>query len=304
MSSPSSSSSSSSSSRLSLPLSDAQLSEINAHLSTLGPQEVLAWGIEHLPNLYQSTAFGLTGLAGTDMLSKLTVSPPDLIFIDTLYHFRETLDLKERVQRKYGLPVHVYRPSGVETPEEFENLYGERLWETNDAIYDYWAKVEPAERAYRELGVQSLITGRRASQGGARSTLPALELTSTGLLKLNPFFGWSFSQVKAYIDENNVPTNALLAQGYKSIGDWHSTQKSVAADGDAGERAGRWVGKAKTECGLHTDYFALKKQAMKQQREAELRARDEAKDASATASFDVVESLTSETLSSQIAISI
>lgn len=69
--------------------------------------------------------------------------------------------------------------------------------------------------------------------------------------------------MKAYVDENDVPTNALLAQGYKSVGDWHSTQKS--GEGEAGERAGRWAGKAKTECGLHVDYFALKRQAMKQQ---------------------------------------
>lgn len=69
--------------------------------------------------------------------------------------------------------------------------------------------------------------------------------------------------MKAYIDENDVPTNMLLDQGYKSVGDWHSTIKSSEA-GDAGERAGRWAGKTKTECGLHTDYFALQKQAMKQ----------------------------------------
>lgn len=113
--------------------------------------------------------------------------------------------------------------------------------------------------------MQALITGRRASQGGARSSLLPLERSSTSILKLNPFFGWSFSQVKAYIEQNGVPTNALLDQGYKSIGDWHSTQKSVEGVGDAGERAGRWAGKAKTECGLQADYFALRKVAMKQQ---------------------------------------
>jgi phosphoadenosine phosphosulfate reductase len=83
------------------------------------------------------------------------------------------------------------------------------------------------------------------------------------LLKLNPFFAWNFSQVKAYIDENNVPVNKLLAQGYKSVGDWHSTAKS--GEGDAGEREGRWKGKAKTECGLHVDLFTLKRQAVKRQ---------------------------------------
>lgn len=82
-----------------------------------------------------------------------------------------------------------------------------------------------------------------------------------GLYKLNPFVSWSFAQVKAYIDEYNVPRNALLAQGYKSVGDWHSTQKS--GDGEAGERAGRWQGKEKTECGLHKDYFKMKLAAKK-----------------------------------------
>lgn len=104
--------------------------------------------------------------------------------------------------------------------------------------------------------MQSVITGRRASQGAARSELQPLEVDSTGLLKLNPFFAWKFSDVQSYITEHNVPRNRLLDQGYKSVGDWHSTAKS--GEGDAGERAGRWQGKAKTECGLHKDYFAMK----------------------------------------------
>jgi len=218
----------------------------------------------------------LTGLAGTDMLSKLTSNPPDLIFIDTLYHFKETLDLKDAVREKYGVQVYVYGPDGASVAHELEAKYGERLWETDEDLYDYVAKVEPAQRAYRELNVKSVITGRRASQGGARTSLQPLEIDSTGLLKLNPFFSWSFGQVKEYLDANNVPRNALLSQGYKSVGDWHSTAKS--GSGDAGEREGRWAGKEKSECGLHKDYFKLKRQALKHQREAELRQKDEAND--------------------------
>lgn len=75
------------------------------------------------------------------MLNKLTPYPPALIFIDTLYHFQETLDLKDQVASRYNVPVHAYRPSGASNAAEFEALYGERLWETNDAIYDFWAKV-------------------------------------------------------------------------------------------------------------------------------------------------------------------
>lgn len=239
--------------------SPQQLDTINARLQNLTPQEILQWALDNLPSLYQTTAFGLTGLAATDMLAKLTPSPPPLIFIDTLYHFQETLDLKDEVEKRYGHPVHVYRAQGVSTAKEFEQQYGERLWETNDLFYDFLVKVEPALRAYRELGVKSIITGRRASQGGDRSTLKPLEIDSTGLIKLNPFFAWNFSAVNEYIDANNVPRNALLDQGYRSVGDWHSTAKS--GEDDTGERAGRWQGKRKTECGLHTNLHQQKFQA-------------------------------------------
>jgi len=255
-----------------IPLPQFQVDEINSYLSQLTPQQILLWAVDNLPSLYQSTAFGLTGLAATDMLAKLTDTPPPLIFIDTLYHFKETIALKDEVERRYGHAVQVFRPRGFETAHDFEQKYGEKLWETNDMLYDYLVKVEPAQRAYDLLGVKAVITGRRASQGAARSTLQPLEVDATGLLKLNPFFAWKFSDVKQYIDANNVPRNALLDQGYKSVGDWHSTVKS--GEGDAGERAGRWQGKGKTECGLHVNYFEMQRQ-LKVQKENAARNRED-----------------------------
>jgi len=242
---------------LQLPLSEDELACVNAYLRDLTPEGILAWAVEHLPGLHQTTAFGLTGLVAIDMLSKITSTPPPLIFIDTLYHFSETYELVDDVKKMYSVPVHVYKPEGCESVEDFERKYGEKLWERDEQTYDYLVKVEPARRAYEEMGVKSVITGRRASQGGDRASLPPLEVDSTGLLKLNPLFAWSFPFVDWYIKENNVPHNKLLDQGYRSVGDWHNTVKS--GEGDAGERAGRWANKAeKTECGLHVDYFALK----------------------------------------------
>ncbi len=113
--------------------------------------------------------------------------------------------------------------------------------------------------------MKAVITGRRASQGADRANLQPLEVDSTGLVKLNPLFAWTFPFVEWYVDTNNVPRNKLLSQGYRSIGDWHSTVKS--GEGDTGERAGRWAGKKeKTECGLHVDYFQLKAEAEKKVR--------------------------------------
>ncbi|KAG6328287.1 hypothetical protein ID866_10801 [Astraeus odoratus] len=196
------------------------------------------------------------------MLSKIAPpeSRPPLIFLDTLYHFPETYELVDEVEKRYGVKVHVFKPEGCETAEDFEKKWGAKLWEEYEDIYDYAVKVEPGRRAYDELKVQSVITGRRASQGGERALLQPLEVDSTGLLKLNPLFAWTFAQVEQYINENTVPRNKLLDQGYKSVGDWHSTSKS--GDGDAGERAGRWAGKrGKTECGLHKDYFEMRTKA-------------------------------------------
>lgn len=125
---------------LQLPLTPDILALINAHLSKLQPQQILEWAIEYLPGLYQTTAFGLTGLTAIDMLSKITSSPPPLIFLDTLYHFRETYELVEEVKAKYKVPLHVYKPIGCDTVEDFESKYGEKLWERDEDSYDFLVK--------------------------------------------------------------------------------------------------------------------------------------------------------------------
>jgi phosphoadenosine phosphosulfate reductase len=205
-----------------------------------------------LPNLYQTTAFGLTGLVTIDMLSKLPIIPAsvDLIFLDTLHHFSETLNLVDRVRARYpSIKLHVFQPEGASTADEFTARYGSELWTTDDERYDYLAKVEPLQRANDSLNVRALLTGRRRSQGGARGELDVVEVDDdTGVVKVNPLANWSFEQVRAYVRDNDVPYNELLDRGYKSVGDWHSTQP--VAEGED-ERAGRWKGMAKTECGIH-----------------------------------------------------
>jgi len=235
-------------------LTREHLQFINNTLNNLSPIEVLRWCKITFPNLYQITAFGLSGLVTLDMLSKLAAETPDAppidaIFFDTLYHFSETLDLVERTRARYpNVRLHVYTPEGCATATEFEARHGAELWKTNDKLYDWIAKVEPAQRAYSELSVAAVLTGRRRSQGAKRSSLEIVEIDEAGLIKINPLASWSFAQVKAYVKENNVPYNALLDRGYKSVGDWHSTEP--VAEGED-ERSGRWKGQGKTECGIH-----------------------------------------------------
>ncbi|ODQ78420.1 hypothetical protein BABINDRAFT_39205 [Babjeviella inositovora NRRL Y-12698] len=240
-------------------VSPEQLAHWNTVLADLTPQEVLKWAMITFPNLYQTTAFGLTGLATVDMVSKLKKSPADtkhpidLIFIDTLHHFPQTLDLVDKLCEKYGLSteadLHIYKPARVNTELEFAEQHGDSLWETNDTFYDFLVKVEPSQRAYAELNVSAVLTGRRKSQGGARGALPVVELEEiSGIIKINPLHNWTFGEVKQYVTENQVPYNELLDLGYRSVGDYHSTEP--VREGED-ERAGRWKGKSKTECGIH-----------------------------------------------------
>lgn len=249
---------------------------LNERLETMHPQDILRFCKILFPNLYQSTAFGLTGLVTLDMLSKLEKEdsrPVDIIFLDTLYHFQETLDLVERVRRRYrNTKVHVFKPDGCNTAEEFEAVFGERSWETSPEMYDWYAKVEPQQRAYTDLNVAAVLTGRRRSQGGQRDKIPVVEIDEErGVVKINPLVTWSFDQVRKYIDENDVLYNVLLDRGYKSVGDWHSTSP-VAAGED--ERAGRWKGQAKTECGIHNrkSRYAQYLEEMEQKRREEAMA--------------------------------
>lgn len=250
---------------------------LNRQLQFLEPQEILRWAITSLPHLFQTTAFGLSGLVTLDMLSKMKIPRPqmvDLIFIDTLHHFKETLDLVENVQIQYPLVnMHTFKPDGVETEEEFSEKYGEKLWETDDNRYDYLVKVEPAQRAYRSLQAAAVLTGRRRSQGGKRGDLDIIEVDEGGLIKVNPLANWTFDQIRSYVQENGVPYNALLDQGYKSVGDWHSTQP-VAAGED--ERAGRWKGQEKTECGIHNPKSKYAQFLMEQEKKREREALEQA----------------------------
>lgn len=243
-----------------------QLDHWNKFLSQLEtPQEILKWAIITFPHLYQTTAFGLTGLATIDMLYKLHANNADLyptiplIFIDTLHHFPQTLDLLAKIQDQYYTPmgsqINVFKPMGLNSETEFANKYGDMLWDTDDLKYDFLAKVEPASRAYKELAVTVVFTGRRRSQGAARSDLKYVEVDElNNIIKINPLMLWTFDEVNQYIQANNVPCNELLQYGYRSIGDYHSTQPVKEGED---ERAGRWKGKTKTECGIHeTSKFA------------------------------------------------
>jgi phosphoadenosine phosphosulfate reductase len=234
---------------LPLQLNSADIEGLNRQFEEATPQTILRWSVQQFSQgLVQTSAFNM--LVVTHMLYReICPTPPvPVVFLDTLHHFQATLDTVDRATRHYGLDLRRYRAVGVSSRETFARRYGERLWETNITRFHYLTKVEPLERSLRDMNVQAWITGRRRDQALSRQHMPILEWDTQGRLKINPLANWTRTQVWTYTLKRGVLYNPLLDQGFTSIGDEPLT--TPIAPGEH-ERAGRWRGSAKMECGIH-----------------------------------------------------
>jgi len=236
---------------------DAAIHKLNQQFSQLPtkeqPKAVLNWVIENVPEKRwcQFTSFGPTGLATLHMISRLAKSREFCVgTIDTLHLFPETYELMKRVQKHFGLMnLRVIRPEDASTKEEFEERYGQFLWRADPHLFDFVTKVQPMRKGLDELDVLLWVTGRRKSQGGERASLPLIEVDPVdGRVKVNPLANWSKEDVWSFIHEHKIPYNTLHDEGFQSIGDTVTTVRTAP---DAPERAGRFKGQNRTECGMH-----------------------------------------------------
>lgn len=226
------------------------LDALNEKFAGKHPREIICWCLTNIPSgqWVQTSAFNVDDLVITDLIYRdLQVSVP-VVFLDTLYHFQETLDLVERAKEVYNLNLKVYKTSQADNRNEFVQQFGDKLWETDVAKFHEVTKIEPLHRGLAELEAIAWITGRRRDQAPTRANMPVFELDKEGRLKVNPIAFWTRKDSWKYVHEHNVIYNPLHDQGYASIGDEPLTS-SVKAGED--ERAGRWRGSDKTECGIH-----------------------------------------------------
>ncbi|MCT7948597.1 phosphoadenosine phosphosulfate reductase [Ancylothrix sp. C2] len=231
--------------------SHLDLDELNERFENAHPKEILAWCLRNIPTgLIQTSAFGVTGMVIMDLLYReLKPNPPvPVLFLDTLHHFKETLDLVERSRQHYNLDLRVYKVIDAESRELFARRYGDLLWEKDVQKFHYLTKVEPLQRGLSELNTQAWITGRRRDQSDSRTKLFVFERDIKKRIKVNPLASWTRKETWSYVLEHNVPYNVLHDMGYASIGDEPLTTPVGA---DEHERAGRWRGTGKTECGIH-----------------------------------------------------
>jgi phosphoadenosine phosphosulfate reductase len=174
-----------------------------------------------------------------------------IFFLDTGYHFWETLVFREKIASEWKLNViDLYRD---ERWDGFTRQRTRTLPLEDPNLCCFVHKVQPMQKALKDI--KAWISGIRRDQTSARAGAQILELQEDGLLKVNPLLNWTKEDVKRYTAEHNLPEHPLFEIGYRSVG---CAPCTIAIGANDDERAGRWAGRGKVECGLHTDMFKLK----------------------------------------------
>ncbi len=226
-------------------LSAEQIAQANQDLSQATPQEILTWGVQKFfPKLMMATAFGAEGCCILHMLAEIEPRVR-VINLDTGYQFSQTLELRERILQRYGIAVEMIQPEL--TVAEYEKKHGGPLYVLQPDQCCRDRKIIPLKKAV--VGYHAWISGIRGDQTDERKGASIVQWDPKfQMVKINPLLKWTKKEVWAFIVKHDVPYNPLHDQGYPSIGCWPCTR--AVAEGED-ERAGRWAGQKKKECGLH-----------------------------------------------------
>lgn len=213
---------------------DQDLVELNHEFERMPASKIIRWAVDNFAPHLAMTA-SMTDAVLIDLATK--VDPAiEVIFIDTGYHFPETLATVEEVRRHYGLNLRMMTVARQE----------EELWEADPENCCSAVKVGQLDRAL--AGNLAWMSGLRRGEAATRAAAPIVSRDLRGLIKVSPIATWTDEDVDEYIAANDIIVNPLTQNGYPSIGCMPCT--SPVAEGED-PRAGRWRGKDKTECGLH-----------------------------------------------------
>ena len=223
---------------------DSALAVVSAGLEGKPAEEIAAWA---------ARTFGTDVIVAASMqdvilphLFAAVIPDVEILFLETGYHFRETLLTLDVAAR--ALPITVVEALPRQSVAEQDAEYGEKLHDRDPNLCCFLRKVEPLARSLD--GRAAWVTGVRRIEAPTRAGTPIVSWDEKhDLVKINPLVAWSDQDVEAYQVRHDLPRNPLVAQGYPSIGCAPCTRK-VAPGEDP--RAGRWSGNDKTECGIHT----------------------------------------------------
>ncbi|HYH30925.1 MAG TPA: phosphoadenylyl-sulfate reductase [Pseudonocardia sp.] len=214
----------------------------------LGPdapaQQVLAWAAE---------TFGEKLVVASNMQDAVLVELAsaarpgvDVLFLDTGYHFAETIGTRDAVEAVYD--VRIVNATPEHTPRQQDELLGKDLFAREPGRCCALRKVEPLQKTL--AGYDAWVTGVRRVEAPTRAGTPLVTYDEKfGLVKINPIAAWSDEEMDDYIAEHGILVNPLVAEGYPSIGCAPCTAKPLPG---TDKRSGRWAGTGKIECGLHT----------------------------------------------------
>lgn len=211
----------------------AQASQLLPDLESASADAVIRWAVDRFGHRLVLA----TSMTDAVMIDLVTRIDPDIevAFIDTGFHFAQTLATMRQAVARHQLRITVERPDH-DRPD---------VWRHGPEACCAARKVAPLERIL--AGRAAWLSGIRRADGPTRATTPKVEIDRRGLVKVNPIADWTDHDVDAHIATHDIIVNPLVAQGYPSIGCWPCTEPAAGDD----PRSGRWTGTAKTECGLH-----------------------------------------------------
>ena len=213
---------------------DDELEELNAEFERAPASSIITWAVDSF-GPYLSLAASMADALLIDLTVK--VDPAiEVVFIDTGYHFPETLATVETIRRRYGLNLRMMTVAH----------HAEELWKVDPENCCSAVKVGQLDRALN--GKAAWMSGLRRDEAASRANAPIVGRDIRGLIKVNPIANWTGADCDAYLADHDIPYNPLLDQGYGSIGCEPCTSR-ICEGQDA--RAGRWAGRQKSECGLH-----------------------------------------------------
>jgi len=222
------------------------LDAVNAELADASAEQVIRWAHDRFGDgLVMTSSFGAQSAVMLHLVTAVVPGVP-VVFIDTGYLFPETYRFAHELAQRLDLNLRVYAPSM--TPAHLEAIHG-NLWEKGASeleLYGRLTKVEPMQRALRELEVDAWLAGLRADQTDHRAGLRRVD-EQDGIVKVHPILNWTRRDVGRYMAEHGLPYHPLVEKGYLSIGDVHTTRPVSESET---ERGGRFGG-LRQECGIH-----------------------------------------------------
>jgi phosphoadenosine phosphosulfate reductase len=229
----------------------AEVAALSQEFESASTNEILRWAYEQFG---RSAAIG-TSFQGAGLVAihhAVSAGLPLPVFtIDTGLLFSETLELKARLEDYFGIVIESLVPE--RTVEEQAQDIAPELWLSSPDLCCTLRKVEPLQKKLNQL--DAWVVGLRREQSAGRAQIQILELyefdklREKNILKVNPLARWSRDEVWAYIRHHRIPYNPLMDRGFRSIGCFPCTRVVLSGQDD---RAGRWTGFDKSECGIHT----------------------------------------------------